>query len=118
MTDTQLILIEIRRLRELIDERLPAKAEQSKATRASGRNKYGEFGHVLLTTEEHAKLTERWGAECLAIGIKVLDEYIDKYGAKYKNHYNMLNKHWPAERMDEWLSFRERDKQKRTIWSE
>ena len=61
------------------------------------KHKYGEFQHVLLTDKEHTHLIELYG-DSLDEHIKILDEYIETSGKKYKNHSLVLQK-WVH---DEW----------------
>lgn len=55
------------------------------------KNNYGEFGKVLLTSEEHQKLITRFGELNTAILITELDGYIKQNGQKgekkYVDHY-------------------------------
>lgn len=68
------------------------------------KHKYGEYQHVLLTDKEHAHLVELYGSS-LDEHIKILDEYIETSGKKYKNHSLVLQK-WVH---DEWMK-RNKDK--------
>lgn len=61
------------------------------------KHKYGEYSHVLLTDKEHTHLIELYG-DSLDEHIKILDEYIETSGKKYKNHSLVLQK-WVH---DEW----------------
>ena len=61
------------------------------------KHKYGEYQHVLLTEKEHTHLVELYGSS-LDEHIKILDEYIETSGKKYKNHSLVLQK-WVH---DEW----------------
>lgn len=61
------------------------------------KHKYGEYQHVLLTDKEHTHLIELYG-DSLDEHIKILDEYIETSGKKYKNHSLVLQK-WVH---DEW----------------
>lgn len=61
------------------------------------KHKYGEFQHVLLTDKEHTHLLDLYG-DSLDEHIKILDEYIETSGRKYKNHSLVLQK-WVH---DEW----------------
>lgn len=56
---------------------------------------YGEFGNVLLTDEEYAKLKERFPRDYLA-KIEKCSSYVASSGKKYANHYaTILN--WARE---------------------
>lgn len=61
------------------------------------KHKYGEYQHVLLTDKEHTHLVELYGTS-LDEHIKILDEYIETSGKKYKNHSLVIQK-WVH---DEW----------------
>lgn len=61
------------------------------------KHKYGEYHHVLLTDKEHTHLIELYGSS-LDEHIKILDEYIETSGKKYKNHSLVIQK-WVH---DEW----------------
>lgn len=62
------------------------------------KHKYGEYQHVLLTDKEHTHLLDLYG-DSLDEHIKILDEYIETSGKKYKNHSLVLQK-WVH---DEWM---------------
>ena len=66
-------------------------------TKEQSKHKYGEYQHVLLTDKEHTHLVELYGSS-LDEHIKILDEYIETSGKKYKNHSLVLQK-WVH---DEW----------------
>lgn len=61
------------------------------------KHKYGEYQHVLLTDKEHTHLLDLYG-DSLDEHIKILDEYIETSGKKYKNHSLVIQK-WVH---DEW----------------
>ncbi len=73
-------------------------------TNKQSKHKYGEFQHVLLTDKEHTHLIELYG-DSLDDHIKILDEYIETSGKKYKNHSLVIQK-WVH---DEWMK-RNKDK--------
>ncbi len=63
---------------------------------------YGEFNGVKLTDAEHAKLTSKQGADRLAAGIAILDDYMRSKGKRYKDHYATLKEtSWVWQRVDE-----------------
>ena len=62
------------------------------------KHKYGEYQHVLLTDKEHTRLLDLYG-NSLDEHIKILDEYIETSGKKYKNHSLVIQK-WVH---DEWM---------------
>lgn len=68
------------------------------------KHKYGEYQHVLLTDKEHTHLLDLYG-DSLDEHIKILDEYIETSGKKYKNHSLVIQK-WVH---DEWIK-RNKDK--------
>ena len=67
-------------------------------TNTQSKHKYGEYQHVLLTDKEHTHLLELYG-DSLDEHIKILDEYIETSGKKYKNHSLVIQK-WVH---DEWM---------------
>lgn len=73
-------------------------------TNTQSKHKYGEYQHVLLTDKEHTHLLELYG-DSLDEHIKILDEYIETSGKKYKNHSLVIQK-WVH---DEWMK-RNKDK--------
>lgn len=50
------------------------------------KKEYGEFSNVLLTDQEHDKLSERFNGS-LSQRINRLSSYIASKGVKYKSHY-------------------------------
>ena len=76
----------------------------NKNTNKQSKHKYGEYSHVLLTDKEHTHLIELYG-DSLNEHIKILDEYIETSGKKYKNHSLVIQK-WVH---DEWMK-RKKDK--------
>lgn len=73
-------------------------------TNKQSKHKYGEYSHVLLTDKEHTHLLDLYG-NSLDEHIKILDEYIETSGKKYKNHSLVIQK-WVH---DEWMK-RNKDK--------
>ena len=67
-------------------------------TNTQSKHKYGEYQHVLLTDKEHTHLLDLYG-NSLDEHIKILDEYIETSGKKYKNHSLVIQK-WVH---DEWM---------------
>ena len=59
----------------------------------SPKHKHGEYSHVLLTSDEYARLLSEWGQSELSRMIKQLDEGIEKKGYRYKNH-NLAIRDW------------------------
>ena len=82
---------------KVINNKINTKLEVSK-------HKYGEYQHVLLTDKEHTHLLDLYG-DSLNDHIKILDEYIETSGKKYKNHSLVIQK-WVH---DEWMK-RNKDK--------
>lgn len=76
-------------------------------TNKQSKHKYGEYSHVLLTDKEHTHLLDLYG-DSLDEHIKILDEYIETSGKKYKNHSLVIQK-WVH---DEWTK---RNKDKPTL---
>lgn len=62
------------------------------------KHKYGEYHHVLLDDNQYDHLKELYGDD-LEGHIKILDEYIETSGKKYKNHSLVIQK-WVH---DEWM---------------
>lgn len=56
------------------------------------KHKYGEYKHVLLTSDEYLRLCEEWGELEVLRMIKIFDEGIETKGYKYKNHNLALRK--------------------------
>lgn len=52
--------------------------------------KFGQFGNVLLTEQEHAGLIEKFGESKTARMIDKLDVEISAKGYKYKSHYHAM----------------------------
>lgn len=80
----------------------PKKGKGKKdGTEKPPKNEYGEFHHVKLTDEEHAKLVKKHGAEKAAALIKYLDEYIEER-PKYKSesHYLAIGR-WVVDAVNE-----------------
>ena len=61
------------------------------------KHKYGEYHHVLLDDNQYEHLKELYGDD-LEGHIKILDEYLETSGKKYKNHSLVIQK-WVH---DEW----------------
>ena len=85
---------------KVINNKINTKLEVSK-------HKYGEYQHVLLTDKEYTHLLDLYG-DSLNEHIKILDEYIETSGKKYKNHSLVIQK-WVH---DEWMK---RNKDKPTL---
>lgn len=69
-----------------------------KNTNKQSKHKYGEYSHVLLTDKEHTHLLDLYG-DSLDEHIKILDEYIETSGKKYKNHSLVIQK-WVHDRYE------------------
>ena len=72
--------------------------EAEKVDSKTDKKTYGEFKNVLLTDEERAKLTERFGEKDAMARIENLSSAIASKGYRYKSHYATILT-W--ERMDE-----------------
>lgn len=117
MIDTQLILAHIdKRFDELEVLIKSMKPKRRKPVKNPQKKPYGEFKNVLLTDEEHAALSDKWG-DLLAFGIKILDEGIQAKGYKYKDFAMLLDRGWPAERIQEIQDKAAEKQQKRSLWS-
>ena len=73
--------IEIRDKNIDIDKEKDSVLDKPKQT----KHKYGEYHHVLLDDNQYEHLKELYG-EDLEGHIKILDEYLETSGKKYKNH--------------------------------
>lgn len=60
------------------------------------KHKYGEYHHVLLDDNQYERLKKLYG-DSLNEHIRILDEYIETSGKKYKNHSLVIQK-WVHER--------------------
>lgn len=64
---------------------------------AQPRHKYGEYKHVLLSDAELARLDDEYGHDVVKRAIKVVDEYCQTSGKRYKD-YNLVIRHWGIDR--------------------
>lgn len=62
------------------------------------KHKYGEYHHVLLDDNQYEHLKELYGDD-LEGHIKILDEYLETSGKKYKNHSLVIQK-WVHDRYE------------------
>lgn len=64
--------------------------------------KYGEYGNVLLTGEQHQKLIEEYGNARTELLIQRLDSWFEEKGMakRYKSHYLSI-KRWVVNAVDE-----------------
>lgn len=53
----------------------------------SSRLKHGEFGHVLLTANEHKKLVNKFGRNLVNEYIRKIDEWVQLTGKTYLDYY-------------------------------
>lgn len=60
---------------------------------AEQRRKRGEFGHVMLTDAEYARLCDEKGKTETDDAIRVVDEYAETSGKRYKN-YSLAIQRW------------------------
>ena len=66
--------------------------ENARRTRAPlAREAYGEFGNVLLTADEYARLCGRWDASRVQQEIEELSCYMASRGKQYRNHCATLS---------------------------
>jgi len=78
----------IRGEKRLSGEKTPqSKVKESKVK--NSKQEYGSFKNVLLTKDEHEKLTDRFNSRSGAM-IENLSEYVASKGVKYKSHYATL----------------------------
>ena len=67
---------------------LPEEREEGERGKAKAKNRYGNFGHVLLTPEEDNKLCQKFGLHDTEVRIQRLDDYLENNKKKhYDNHY-------------------------------
>lgn len=78
------------------------KLEQEKIEQPKPKNeekhKYGEFKHVALTDKQYEHLQQLYG-DSLEEHIRILDEYCETSGKKYKN-YSLVLQGWVHERYE------------------
>ena len=86
--------IEIRDKNIDIDKEKDSVLDKPKQT----KHKYGEYHHVLLDDNQYEHLKELYG-EDLEGHIKILDEYLETSGKKYKNHSLVIQK-WVHDRYE------------------
>lgn len=60
---------------------------------AEQKHKRGEFGHVLLTDAEYSHLCDEKGKDETDAAIRVVDEYAETSGKRYKN-YSLAIQQW------------------------
>lgn len=70
--------------------RVEKEKEKSSASHLPLNDKVKYLDFVYLKAEEHAKLTERFGAAGVAEKIEKLNNYIGSKGVKYKSHYHTI----------------------------
>ena len=86
--------IEIRDKSIDIDKEKDSVLDKPKPT----KHKYGEYHHVLLDDNQYEHLKELYGDD-LEGHIKILDEYLETSGKKYKNHSLVIQK-WVHDRYE------------------
>lgn len=86
--------IEIRDKSIDIDKEKDSVLDKPKQT----KHKYGEYHHVLLDDNQYEHLKELYGDD-LEGHIKILDEYLETSGKKYKNHSLVIQK-WVHDRYE------------------
>lgn len=86
--------IEIRDKSIDIDKEKDSVLDKPKQT----KHKYGEYHHVLLDNNQYEHLKELYGDD-LEGHIKILDEYLETSGKKYKNHSLVIQK-WVHDRYE------------------
>lgn len=75
------------------------KSAPSRTTRAP-KSRYGEYQNVMLTDRERELLVNDYGEEKTHDAIRLLDEYIEEKGTKYKSHY-LTMKRWVFDALNE-----------------
>ena len=60
---------------------------------AEQKHKRGEFGHVMLTDAEYTRLCDEKGKDDTDAAIRVVDEYAETSGKRYKN-YSLAIQRW------------------------
>lgn len=80
------------------------------APKENKKIKHGEYGHVRLTDDEFKKLNDEYGESNSNELIKILDEYIEMSGKKYKSHYLAIKK-WVVDALREKNSSKLKPKQ-------
>lgn len=83
-----------RKYREITAKTMQLENKESK----DEKHRHGDFGHVLLTDAEHAKLKEEL-PNCDAV-IQYFDQYIEEKGYKSKSHYLSI-KRWGVQAYNE-----------------
>lgn len=86
--------IEIRDKSIDIDKEKDSVFDKQKQT----KHKYGEYHHVLLDDNQYEHLKDLYGDD-LEGHIKILDEYLETSGKKYKNHSLVIQK-WVHDRYE------------------
>lgn len=82
-------------LKPMLDKKGGAPAGNKNARKGKTKKKCGEYGHVLLTEEEHQRLSDEH-PETIERAIKIVDEYCERTGKRYKN-YNLAIRNWGIE---------------------
>lgn len=71
------------------------KGAQKKSS-AEPRHAHGQYKHVLLSDHELARLDDEFGHEATKDAIRILDEYCQLSGKRYRD-YNLALRKWPME---------------------
>ena len=89
-----------------VEDPLPGKAGSKGKAKATGadatKQPFGEFGNVMLTATEHARLVQDYGAEEAEAAITFLDLHLGarKGSDPYKSHYLAMRK-WVFQKLAE-----------------
>ena len=59
-------------------------------------HKFGEYGHVKLTTEQHQKLIEDYGEQTITDYVQRIDEYVQMHQNRRYDDYNLAIRNWIA----------------------
>ena len=79
------------------DTDLSISDSDEKKSKKPTRHRYGEYKHVMLTDEQYQNLTDEHGEQVVGEAIRVVDEYCERSGRRYKNYYLVI-KDWGIDR--------------------
>lgn len=67
----------------------PTDVKESKSRKAATqrRHKYGKYGHVMLTDDQHDSLVKGHGEQRTEKAIQKVDDYCEETGKRYSNYY-------------------------------
>lgn len=76
------------------------KEKEKEKSEKEKKNPHGEYRHVTLTPSEEQKLIEEFGETKTNEAIRILDEYMEQSGKKYKSCY-LAMRQWALGAVDE-----------------